>query len=146
MGSETKLEEQTLQDNWQREVDSGYLYRKLSGLAQTEQVRKALDEMANQEDEHAKLWAEQMEKAHPHGRQPRPDLRVHLTLMAARLFGAESVLGLLVNDEVTDIVTYASQARQTGFRPLFQDVLSDTSSEPTGPAKGASIQDTQIST
>jgi VIT1/CCC1 family predicted Fe2+/Mn2+ transporter len=128
MGSETKLEEQTLQDNWQREVDSGYLYRKLSGLAQTEQVRKALAEMANQEDEHAKLWAEQMEKAHPHGRQPRPDLRVHLTLMAARLFGAESVLGLLVNDEVTDIVTYASQARQTGFRPLFQDVLSDETS------------------
>ena len=31
MASETKLEEQTLQNNWQREVDSGYLYRKLYG-------------------------------------------------------------------------------------------------------------------
>jgi vacuolar iron transporter family protein len=143
MASEIKLEEQTLQDNWQREVDSGYLYRKLSGLAQTEQVREALAEMANQEDEHARIWAEQMEKAHPHGRQPRPDLRVHLTLMAARLFGAEAVLGLLVNDEVADISTYARQARQTDFRPLFQDVLSDETSHarrlaalnnPDGPA------------
>ncbi len=125
MASETKLEEQTLQDNWQREVDSGYLYRKLSGLAQTARVRDALAEMAGQEDEHARLWAEQMEKAHPHGRQPRPDLRVHLTLLMARMFGAESVLGLLVNDEVSDIVTYASQARQTDFRPLFQGVMSD---------------------
>jgi VIT1/CCC1 family predicted Fe2+/Mn2+ transporter len=125
MASETKLEEQTLQDNWQREVDSGYLYRKLSRLAQTARVRDALAEMAEQEDEHAQLWAEQMEKSHPHGRKPQPDLRVHLTLLMARMFGAESVLGLLVNDEVTDIVTYASQARQTDFRPLFQGVLSD---------------------
>jgi VIT1/CCC1 family predicted Fe2+/Mn2+ transporter/rubrerythrin len=125
MASEIKLEEQTLQGNWQREVDSGYLYRKLSGLAKTDRVGKALVEMADQEDEHAQLWAEQMEKSHPYGRQPQPDLRVHLTLLMARMFGAESVLGLLVNDEVTDIVTYASQARQTDFRPLFQGVLSD---------------------
>jgi VIT1/CCC1 family predicted Fe2+/Mn2+ transporter/rubrerythrin len=125
MASETILEEQTLLDNWQREIDSGYLYRKLSGLAQTARVRDALAEMATQEDEHARLWAEQMEKAHPHGRQPRPDLRVHLTLLMARLFGAESVLGLLVNDEVADIGIYARQARQTNFRPLFEGVLSD---------------------
>jgi VIT1/CCC1 family predicted Fe2+/Mn2+ transporter len=125
MTSETKLEEQTLLDNWQREVDSGYLYRKLSALAQTARVREALAEMAGQEDEHARLWAEQMEKEHRRGRRPQPDLRVHLTLLMARLFGAEAVLGLLVNDEVADIVTYASQARQTGFRPLFQGVLSD---------------------
>lgn len=128
MASETKLEEKTLQDNWQREIDSGYLYRKLSEQAKTDRVRDALAEMADQEDEHAQLWAEQMEKSHPHGRQPRPDLRVHLTLMTARLFGAEAVLGLLINDEVADISTYARQARQAEFRPLFQDVLSDETS------------------
>ena len=111
--------------NWQREIEGAYLYRKLSQYARTANMKKALAQMAQDEEGHAALWAERIHLQDSSVSQPRPDLRVYMIEGLARLLGAEAVLGLMVNDEVGDLATYAEQSRQTGDADAYQRVLAD---------------------
>jgi VIT1/CCC1 family predicted Fe2+/Mn2+ transporter len=111
--------------NWQREIEGAYLYRELARRARRPEVAKALAEMAEQEQEHAAIWAEESRRTGAATRAPRPDLRIHLIVWLANLLGAEAVLGLLLNDEVSDISTYADQAERGGDRATYQRVLAD---------------------
>lgn len=120
--------EKAWRDNWQREIEGAYLYRRLSELARTPEIEQALSKMASQEEEHASLWADRIQSELPTAREPRPDLRVRLIALAARLFGSEAVLSLLINDEARDITIYAEQSRQLGDEETYQQVLSDETS------------------
>lgn len=112
-------------ENWKREIEGAYLYRKLAEAARTSNVEKALLQMADQEEQHAAIWAENVRSHDDRARIPRPDLRIHLTILLARWLGAEAVLGLLVNDEVSDIATYSDQANSLGHEDIYQRVLAD---------------------
>jgi vacuolar iron transporter family protein len=124
MARQRTISDQTLRMNWQREIDSLYLYRRLSQLARRPDIRKALAQMAEQEAQHAEIWGAQVRELHVDRHKPSPDLRVHLIVWLAWLFGAEAVLGLLIDDEVSDIATYAEQAQQVGYQSPYQQVLA----------------------
>jgi VIT1/CCC1 family predicted Fe2+/Mn2+ transporter/rubrerythrin len=114
------------QANWQREIEGAYLYRRLADLARTPAMKKTLAEMADQEEVHAAMWAERIQGENPDNRPPNPDLRIRMTVWLARWFGPEAVLGLLINDEASDITTYANQAQRfEGETETYQRVLSD---------------------
>ena len=114
------------QANWQREIEGAYLYRRLADLARTPDMKKTLTKMADQEKDHAAMWAERIQGEKPDTRPPHPDLRIRMTAWIARWFGPEAVLGLLINDEAGDITTYANQAQRfEGEAEIYQRVLND---------------------
>jgi hypothetical protein len=94
----TLFRNQSWQANWQREIEGAYLYRKLAELARTPDMKKVLAEMANQEQEHAAMWAEHIHAENPGTQPSNPDLRIRMTAWIARWLGLEAVLGLLIND------------------------------------------------
>jgi predicted membrane protein (TIGR00267 family) len=128
MDEDITFESKLLRDNWRREIGGAYLYRRLANLADTSEIREALNKMAEQEEEHAALWAERIQAEEPTACQPRLDLRIRLIEWVARLLGPQAVLGLLINDEARDITTYADQAQQTGDAETYRQVLSDEAS------------------
>jgi predicted membrane protein (TIGR00267 family) len=72
------------------------------------------------------MWAERIQGENPDTQPPNPDLRIRMTVWLARWFGPEAVLGLLINDEASDITTYANQAQRfEGETETYQRVLSD---------------------
>ena len=111
--------------NWQREIEGAYLYGELARAARTPQVKQALDQMGAQELEHAHVWAEHLSKAGIEVKKPQPDLRIFMMAWLGRWLGAEAVLGLLINDEVSDIASYAGQSRQLGEADTYRRVLAD---------------------
>lgn len=123
---QTALKDKSWQENWQREIEGAYLYRYLADLAQSSKMKSALTEMAAQENEHAALWAEHIQTADPDAKPPHPDLRIHLIAWVARWLGPGAVLGLLINDEASDITTYANQAKRfDNENETYQRVLND---------------------
>jgi VIT1/CCC1 family predicted Fe2+/Mn2+ transporter/rubrerythrin len=111
--------------NWQRELEGSYLYAELAKLARKPEVKQTLELMAADEMEHAHIWEEHMRKAAPQVSKPGIDLRVHLTLLLARILGAEAVINLLISDEVSDIASYSDQANASGDKPTYETVLKD---------------------
>jgi VIT1/CCC1 family predicted Fe2+/Mn2+ transporter len=122
------MDEKTWRDNWQREIEGEYLYRKLAEIARDPEMKRALAEMAADEEGHAGIWAEMSRTNGHRPTPPRPDLRIHLILGLARLFGTEAVMGLLLNDEVNDFSAYAGQARDSGDEGTYGTVLADEAS------------------
>jgi vacuolar iron transporter family protein len=111
--------------NWQRELEGAFLYHELSLLARTPEIKSALAEMGVQEEHHAEVWAERSRQANPNISAPGIDLRIRLTLLLGRWLGAEAVIPLLINDEVSDIASYTDQAMTLGDKPTYQKVLLD---------------------
>jgi vacuolar iron transporter family protein len=113
--------------NWQREIEGAYLYSHLAESARTPEVKRAMREMAAQEQEHATVWGERLRAAGLTIMEPQPDLRIRMVAGLGRWLGAEGVLGLLINDEVSDIASYAGQAENLGDgdRPVYARVLAD---------------------
>ncbi len=112
-------------ENWQRELEGAYLYRRLAATAERPELARSLAEMAEEEERHAALWQERVTAVHPGEAPPRPDLRVRLTAWLARWMAAEGVLRLLMNDEVRDIATYSQQADTARDDAIYQRVLQD---------------------
>jgi rubrerythrin len=126
--SQKTFNDRAWQANWQREIEGVYLYRQLAKMARTPAIRQALTQMADAEQEHARLWAERVQASQATARPPRPDLRIHLIVWLARSLGVEAILGLLISDEVSDIATYTDQARRLGYEQIYQRVLTDETS------------------
>jgi predicted membrane protein (TIGR00267 family) len=121
-------DDKTWRRNWQREIEGAYLYRKLSEIARDPEMKRALAEMAGDEEKHAAVWEEMSRKNGEKAGQPQPDLRIHMILGLARLFGIDAVMGLLLNDEVSDFSTYAGQAQDNGDEDTYGHVLADEAS------------------
>lgn len=112
-------------ENWQRELEGAYLYRRLAATAERPDLARSLADMADEEEQHAALWRQRVTAVYPDEAPPRPDLRVRLTAWLARWMAAESVLRLLTNDEVRDIATYSQQADTAQDDKIYQRVLLD---------------------
>ena len=111
-------------ENWQRELEGAYLYRRLSATAEHPDLARSLAEMAEEEERHAALWAERVTAVHPGEAPPRPDLRVRLTAWLARWMSAEGLLRLLMNDEVRDIAIYSQQADTARDDAIYREILA----------------------
>ncbi len=114
--------------NWQREIEGAYLYGELAKAARTPQIKKAMATMAGQEEHHAAVWAERLNEAGVKLGRPSPDLRIRMVAALGHWLGAEAVLGLLINDEVSDIASYAGQAEELGDLDTYRKVLADETS------------------
>jgi VIT1/CCC1 family predicted Fe2+/Mn2+ transporter len=119
-----KVERAWLQ-NWQREIEGVFLYSKLAELADSPELKRALQQMAEQEKSHAAIWGEYIHNADERTREPRIDLRIRMVLWLAHLLGVHAVLGLLISDEVSDISSYSDQAHSMGHAETYSKVLSD---------------------
>ncbi len=125
MAQQTAPDSRAWRANWQREIEGAYLYGELAGVARTPRVKGALSEMAGQERDHAVIWGEHMRAAGVSSAEPRPDLRVRMVALLGRLLGAEAVLGLLIDDEVSDITSYMEQAQNSDDTSTYRRVLTD---------------------
>jgi VIT1/CCC1 family predicted Fe2+/Mn2+ transporter len=112
-------------ENWRRELEGTYLYGELTKTARHPETAKALAEMAEQEEQHAALWESLCREAGSDDRPPRRDLRVFIIAWLGRLLGAEAVLGLLVQDELSDIATYVDQAEGSDMQERYKTVVGD---------------------
>ncbi len=112
-------------ENWKREIEGAYLYGKLAELTPDGDLHTALAVMADQERDHAALWAQHIREVEPQVRNPSPDLRIRMVLWIARLLGSEAVLGFLMSDEVSDIASYSQQAQTLGDEGSYRTVLTD---------------------
>ncbi len=52
-------------ENWQRELEGAYLYRRLAASAERPDLARSLAEMADEEERHAALWQERVTAVHP---------------------------------------------------------------------------------
>ena len=111
--------------NWQRELEGSFLYGGLAELARDPDLKKALNEMSQQELHHSEVWAERVTALVPSVKPPGIDLRIRLTLLLGRLIGVNAVLPLLINDEVSDIASYTNQAEDRQDFPMYRDVVKD---------------------
>jgi VIT1/CCC1 family predicted Fe2+/Mn2+ transporter len=112
-------------ENWRRELEGAYLYAALAKSARHPETAKAMTEMAAEEEQHASLWAALCRDAGAAERPPRRDLRVFMIAWLGRLLGSESVLGLLIQDEVSDIATYVDQAEGSAETERYKMVVGD---------------------
>ncbi len=128
MTDQQTLDKEDLIDNWRREVESADLYRQLMPYARTDRVRDGLADMAEQEDRHAEVWRRKLEELGAEARRAGPDLRIRIIVWLSRLLGADSLLSLLVRDEVNDIGIYVRQAEISGEHETFTQVLRDETS------------------
>jgi VIT1/CCC1 family predicted Fe2+/Mn2+ transporter/rubrerythrin len=128
MENRTSLGTDDLIDNWRREVESADLYRRLLPYARTDRVRNGLADMAEQEDRHAEVWGAKLKELGFETTRSGPDLRVHMIIWLSRLLGADSLLSLLVRDEVNDISIYVRQAAGSDDDETFAQVLKDETS------------------
>jgi VIT1/CCC1 family predicted Fe2+/Mn2+ transporter len=115
-------------ENWRREIEGTYLYGALASSARRPETARAMAEMAEQEEQHAALWGSLCREAGADERPPRRDLRVFIIACLGRLLGAEAVLGLLVQDELSDIATYVDQAEGSDNLERYKMVVGDETS------------------
>ena len=99
-------------ENWQKEVDGEFLYRRLAGLVDAPNRRKAYEEMADMEKRHAEIWSKYL-RAHdvilPVSN--RPSTRSRLLAWIARRFGPMAINNLLASEEVRDMGDYHEQSK-----------------------------------
>jgi VIT1/CCC1 family predicted Fe2+/Mn2+ transporter len=112
-------------ENWRRELEGAFLYSALARSARKPETAQAMAEMAEQEEQHASLWEASCREAGDVEGPPRRDLRVFLIAWLGRLLGAEAVLNLLVQDELSDIATYVDQAGESDDQERYRMVVGD---------------------
>jgi len=133
----TESDRNLWRENWRRELEGAYLYDRLSAAARTPGTGKALADMGEQEEQHAALWEALCREAGA-GEPPRRDLRVFLIAGLGRLLGAEAVLGVLIQDELSDISAYIDQASAAGEKERYTMVVGDGCRRRGGPCPLAS--------
>lgn len=113
-------------ENWQREIEGRYLYRRMAAAARTEDLKRSFSEFADQEERHAGVWADLIRAAGSSApTEPSPGGRVRMLAWLGRLLGPQRIVGLLIRDEVADFNRYGEQARVGDRVHLFASVLSD---------------------
>jgi VIT1/CCC1 family predicted Fe2+/Mn2+ transporter len=110
--------------NWQREMEGAYLYRHLAESARSSKLEKALARMAEEEEEHADIWADRLKSEGLGDGQLSPGLRTRFIATMGRWIGPEAVLSLLINDEVNDIGVYSEQFQKFGQEEIYGDVVA----------------------
>jgi VIT1/CCC1 family predicted Fe2+/Mn2+ transporter len=93
---------------WQEEVDSAATYRALANLESRPDVASVYALLAESEERHAALWRQKLESAGLADGTIRPSWRARLNIWIARRFGIDSVLPMLVRDEVSGARAYAA--------------------------------------
>jgi vacuolar iron transporter family protein len=111
--------------NWKRELEGVFLYSHLAELVKEPELKNSMEQMAEQEQKHSLVWAERVRSVLPEAQDPEIDLRIHLTLLLARITSVETVFPLLMNDEISDIASYTEQAQSLGDLPTYQAVVKD---------------------
>jgi VIT1/CCC1 family predicted Fe2+/Mn2+ transporter len=120
----TEEQKQAWRENWQRETEGAYLYRHLAESARSSKLKKALARMADEEEEHADIWAHYLESDGLGDGQPSPGLRTRVIAVMGRWLGSEAVLSLLINDEINDIGTYSEQFQRFRRDEVYGDVVA----------------------
>ena len=112
-------------ENWQKEVDGEFLYRRLAGLVDDPNRRKAYEEMADMEKRHAEIWSKYLREHDvilPVSN--RPSTRSRLLAWIARRFGPMAINNLLASEEVRDMGDYHEQSKLDTSSALKQ-VIAD---------------------
>jgi predicted membrane protein (TIGR00267 family) len=112
-------------ENWQKEIEGEYLYRKLAELTDDLHRRQAYEEMADMEKHHAEIWAKHLrEKGVQIPEKPHLSLRTRFLGWLAKRFGPATITGVLTSEEVRDMGEYKDQA-QTDTSDALKKVIAD---------------------
>jgi VIT1/CCC1 family predicted Fe2+/Mn2+ transporter len=120
----TDEQNQAWRENWRREIEGAYLYRRLAESARSSKLQKALARMADEEEEHANIWADYLKSAGLRDGQPSPGLRTRMIARLGHWLGSEAVLSLLINDEINNIGAYSEQFQKFGRDEIYGDVVA----------------------
>ncbi len=99
-----------LRSNLQGEVDGALLYDAMADAEPDEKIASVYRRLAAIERAHAEFWAKQLERQGFSPGNPAPGLRTRSLAWMARLFGPETLLPLLAQNEAHDSSKYDNQA------------------------------------
>lgn len=84
-----------LVENWKNEKDAALVYRQMADQERNAQRREILLELASTEEEHARVWAEELSKRGIKVLEYRPRLRAKIYLWLMKRLGVRSILQAL---------------------------------------------------
>ena len=101
-------EERTLLENWLDEREASMLYAQMAEQEKSPKKRKIYKKLSKIEDEHARVWGEELKKR---GITPRfkPRLRARILSLFGRILGHDSMLNALESGEGDAVSGYTSQ-------------------------------------
>jgi VIT1/CCC1 family predicted Fe2+/Mn2+ transporter/rubrerythrin len=84
-----------LVENWKNEKEAALVYRQMADQERNAQRREILLELASTEEEHARVWAEELSKRGIKVLEYRPRLRAKIYLWLMKRLGVRSILQAL---------------------------------------------------
>jgi VIT1/CCC1 family predicted Fe2+/Mn2+ transporter len=100
-------------DNLRDERDGVALYRGLAAVEHDEERAREFSTLAEAEERHAAIWLRKLEKAGVALPPESPSPRTRFLIWAARRFGTQAVLPLVLANESSDIAKYVRQGDET---------------------------------
>lgn len=100
-------------ENLRDERDGVALYRGLAAVERDQARAREFVELAEAEERHAAIWLRKLEKAGVPLPPESPSARTRFLIWAARRFGTQAVLPLVLANESSDIAKYARQGDET---------------------------------
>lgn len=105
------------EEHYRDERDAAFLYRRLAGHEPDEKRRELFLKLADVEDRHVARWAELFRESGQSLPSFSPSLRSRGMAWAARRFGSNAILPLIVAEEGREVQAYLGLARRaTGPR------------------------------
>jgi len=101
-------------DNFTDEINSAYLYRVAADLEEDETLSGVYLRLAETEERHAALWAEQLTAAGASVPDREPELRSRILAWLARRMGPSVVTQLMASTEMSERAMYDDQPEAAG--------------------------------
>ena len=95
--------------NLQDETNTAYLYRLIAGIEKDPQLSQVFIKMAEVEESHKEVWAEELRKAGVPAPDCKPDFRSKTLGVVAHVLGTGSVLPILIGGEQSGSGSYIHQ-------------------------------------
>jgi VIT1/CCC1 family predicted Fe2+/Mn2+ transporter len=103
-------------DNLQAEIDGAALYRALSTIEESAELKSVYARMADAEDRHAEIWRAKLREAGRTEMPDQPGWRTRALIRLARRFGPAFILPTISDRERADSARYDTQAEARAAR------------------------------
>lgn len=100
--------------NLQEEINSAAMYRVLAAAEKDPHLAAVYAKMGGAEEQHALFWQTQLQQSGEDVVSVKPDRRTRILIWLARRLGAQILLQMLLNAEISGTSSYQNQAEVAG--------------------------------